>query len=342
MRRCTVILSVLMLLCSCEVSWLDAWNDIWVLEPIYLSSSAIDFGETDDDIDFHIANNGTFNEVSYSISVEQDWINVVPLSGKVKKGDDVIINTRIDRSLLEEGRNTGKISVKIDGKEYCVAISATGVAILKINPEYIDFGASSSSESISVYSITGDKRLFNFYPQNEWISIDIDQVSLAENPTGINEKTKTLVVSCNRSLLDVGTYEGCIRIKSEKESFSADYKVLVTIPKHGEISQQIDDIVFSIKKTPYRNEDGSVSIKLMVENASSMYRTFSIVSSTSFATCQNGESYHVYSSSVNIKKKSSEEMELKVLNVPMSINMFSSLDLDFSLSEHVIFNNLSF
>lgn len=339
MKNWLVIVSVF-LFSSCEVGWYDVWNDVWKHEPVYVSTVQLDFKDDENSIDFHISNDGSYNEVSFSIISEQEWLTIFPTNGTVEKGNDIIINATLNRSLLEEGDNVGSVIVDIEGKDYIISVSAFGVSDLVIDPEYLDFGASLSSKEVSLASKTGNNRLFIISPQSDWINVDVGRCFLFEENS--EKKSTIITVSCDRFILSAGTHEGSILIKSEKETYITEYKVIVTIPEQGVQSFQIGDFVFYISKAPYRKPDGNVAIELIIENASSLYRTFTLESSSSRVISEDGNSYYVFSESINVKKKSKETMQINVSGVPNTVTSFKSVELDFSLSELVIFDNLTF
>lgn len=322
-------------------TWFDVTNDLWKQEAEYVSRTSLPFDASEDSLNFSISNTGSDN-VSFSIENEPEWLNVDPLSGTVSRGESTTIRTSLNRFLLEEGNNTGVVIVRIDdGKEpkkrHPIDVSAFGLAGLEINPDILDFGASSSTKTLSLCSKTGQQRCFTFTPLENWIKMDERVFFLDENISGSTDLNKNITVSCDRSLLNEGTHEGIIHITSAKETYVNEYKVIVTIPKQGIQSQQIEDFIFSISSSPYRDPDGTVIVNVDIENASSYYRTFALNSSSSRAITIDNDSFRCAASSVNINKKSSKTLQIKVVDVPESITAFSSIELDFSLSELVIF-----
>lgn len=328
------------LLSSCKAGWLDYRNELWDIEPIYVSADSISFSDDKNSLEFYIENPGPHNEISYSISSELKWLTVFPIDGKVRKNEDTIITAKINRTLLEEGRNAGVLNLSIENQEYTKRVSAIGQAKLQIAPESLDFGASSSSKTITIYSTTGYSRAFIFSSNNDWIKISPKMCVLSENPNGSEEFSKHITVDCSRSKLETGTHEGSITIRSEKGTYNSEYKVIITIPIQGTQTQQIGDYIFTLSKI-YRLGDGTITIEMTIENASSMYRTFTLNSSHSFATDNEENRYTINADPVNIKKKSSAIMKLSIMGVPEQITEFASLEFDYYLSTKVIFNDIS-
>lgn len=332
-----VLLLYTCLLCSC---WFDFRNEIWELDPVYVSADSLAFEGNKDNLQFYITNPGPHSEISYSVDSDLDWLTVSPSEGKVSKNNDAPVTVMVNRSLLEEGRNAGSLTVSVGGREYTKSISAVGLAELHVSPDSLDFGASLSSKTISVYSRTGNLRTFVFSSNDNWISIDPKRCVLSENPDGREELSKQIAINCDRSELETGTHEGTFSIQSGKGTYSSEYKVIITIPEQGEYTQQIGDYIFTVSNI-YRGSDGSVNIDLTIENASTIYRTFKLNSSSSFAADTEGNRYSVYADSVNIKKKTSAIMKLRIYDVPDDVTQFASLELDFSLMELLIIKNIS-
>lgn len=113
------------------------------------------------DLSFKITNAGQ-GTLTWSISDDQDWIEVTPTSGNTTTEEDIIY-VSVDRTGLESGDYVGTISITSDGGNIDLPIYMTVPQILENGTEYFPMAEGDTwyftwpdSEKVIVRTVSGD------------------------------------------------------------------------------------------------------------------------------------------------------------------------------------------
>lgn len=324
--------------------WFNPANELWDMEPEYITVNKIAFGTELDTVVIHLYNNSEHHRknqsVKYSIQENEPWIDVVSSANGILDNEE-LVSFAVNRSKLVEGVNNGEIKITIDNKDYLLDASAIGLADLVLSTDNLDMGTSSVQKNISVFSIIGNKRYFNLTTNTTWLDVEPKRMVLSENRSGEGENVKQISIVCRRGSLPVGRHTGYVSIISDGESYKKDITVTLVIPEKDSTNQTIDDFTFSFSKAPYRNGNGVV-IELLIKNESTIFRMVEFNSNGSVAIDAMGNRYRVKSyGNTYILPDEEATREITIENVPDSISSLERIQLDFGLSESVLFENVS-
>lgn len=91
-----------------------------------LSTSSLDFGETDDLRSVTIENAG-LQDLNWSAATDESWLSISSSSGTVSPASSADINVNIDRTGLADGDYSGKVSFTSDGGDATLDVAMTVV-----------------------------------------------------------------------------------------------------------------------------------------------------------------------------------------------------------------------
>ncbi len=324
-----ILIIIPILLTSC---WFNPNDKAWI-DPIVMKFSEYDFKTERDSTDWFMTYIGEQETVSYKFADTKEWLSIENYHGHINKDEQKLLKFYIDRNKLAEGINEDTIKVYINEKhERHIIIKATGDAALEITPKEIDFGISMSSTTLSIKSLCGRRTYIVSSPDN-WLSTENSANFITIN----KDETVEIDIFANRSILDTGTHQGIINIKSNKNQFNQDITVYITITEQNELTQVYDCYIFTIKKS-YRYSDNDVKVEFDIENTSEIYRSLSF---SAIAVDFNGNRYKSHSSN-NIKKKSTINETITFYDIPQELSNFEKIIFIFNPNNEIIFNNISF
>lgn len=340
MKKIALLIIYSIFISSCN-TWFDYNRDLWNkdISCIELKYSEIDFGNKDNIIE-HLRYTGDYKSSQYTISTDVSWITIDNTEGIINSGEDIPININLCRSLLMEGINEGHIIYHLEDTYKKVKVYANGVAEIIIEPDNIDFGSSDITHKLNIKSLSGQRNIF-ISSNTEWLKLSSNKLILEEYDENNISTSYLISANANRSLLPVGESHGVINIKSEKGLFTKDIPVYIFSPEQDPLSMTIDNIVFTLKKHPYRTENG-VTLELEIRNHKYL-RTFELNGSLSSAKDSNGKKYVMNNASINIEPHQTGVMVINIKDVPPTISFFNKVELVFEdINTLIIFENLEF
>ena len=345
MNRSLLLTFLACMFSCCTTNWFNPNNELWEFEPEYLTVNTLDFGSELDSIDIHLFNNEghhkKYQSVKYSIQKSDDWIHFSNITSGLLY-DETIVTAVINRSIINEGINSGKVIATIDNKDYTINTIATGTANLVTSVDALDYGTSAIFKTIGAYSTIGTRRYFSVTSNNQWITVNPNHFYLSENVSGTGDNIQQIGITCSRNNVDEGKHEGSITITSDGGTFKKEVFVTMVIPKRDSITVTVDDFTFTYRKAPYRSSN-DVIVELIIKNGTSIYKLLELNANSSFASDIFGNRYSINGfGSSDILPFQEATNSIIIKSVPDSINSMTSVELDFGLSDRVIFKDLLF
>lgn len=333
-----LLVIILGLICTSCNSWFDFESKDWELEPQYLSSESISFGEGSEPRTIYIANNGEHSQISFSISSSEKWIVPATTFGTINKGEDKSVIVNINRTYLPEGNHTGVLSISTDDAQWEVSVSAIGINNIEGYPSHINFGSNDDIIAFNIRSMSGTRDV-ELVPSSDWISVSEKEFTLPEYDVNNQESDKSISVTCKRSLLAEGEHSCILKGMSGLGAELFSIPVSVTIPLQNALTVAIDNCVFSLTKHLYWDAD-NVILELTIKNHKYL-RTFELIGANSFALADDNNKYSINNSSISIQPNAEDTMKVKIVNVDKNVRMFNNITLFIrDLSETIQFNNV--
>jgi len=174
---------------------------------IDVSPAVLNFGSSGTELTFTITNIGQ-ETLNWSISDDQNWLEVSPTSGSTTtEQDEIIVN--VDRAGLSVGDYTGIISISSNGGDINIDVSMEILPpYLVVSSNSLDFG---STETIQNFTITN----IGAGTLNWSISADQSWISLWPSSGSTSTEEDEISVTVDRSGLSYGSYSGNLNITSD-------------------------------------------------------------------------------------------------------------------------------
>jgi len=173
-----------------------------------IAPTALYFGLDETALDFIVTNTGN-GVLTWSATVERDWIDVAPAGGDLDEGADETLTVTVDRAGLAPGVHGGSIAVTTPYGDGVVAVYLTvpAPAELAVSPATLDFGTDATTRSLDVMN-RGDLALdWTAASATGWID-----VAPASGQT--HEETDTITVTVDRAGLAPGDHQGSVTVSS--------------------------------------------------------------------------------------------------------------------------------
>lgn len=322
---------------SCD-TWFDFTSEDWDLEPQYISSESISFGESSNSQTLYISNNGGHSQISFSITPSEKWIVPATTSGTINKGEDMSIIINVNRTYLPEGNHSGNLTIYTDDSKWDVPVSAIGINKIEGYPTYINFGSNDDVLSFKLRSLSGTRDI-ELIPSSDWISVSEKDFSLSEYDATNKENEKTVSVTCKRSLLTEGEYTTSLEGYSGLGAILFSIPISVTIPSQNGLTIAIDNYIFTLSKHLYW-EGENVVMELGIKNHKYL-KAFELIGSESYALADNNIKYSIRNTTLNLQPNAEGTMKIYIENVDKSVKSFGDIKLSFrDLSENLQFSNI--
>ena len=168
-----------------------------------LSEETLDFEKTYTTHTVSIKNVGLADLV-WEANEDMEWLSCSPTSGTVRKGAQVSLEIKVDRSGLKEGPYTASVSISSNGgsKQIVVKMHVEGMSV-SVTPTELDFG-----ETVTTYSLKleSNKEVKYFLePSNSWI--------IPSKTEGLFIGTEHVTVVVDRTNVSPGKYEGSLTLR---------------------------------------------------------------------------------------------------------------------------------
>ncbi len=207
--------------------------DAGALSSLWVSTTELDFGDTDESLMFHVRSNST-SAVSYTINSLQDWILISPPSGSsTGEADDITVG--VDRSLLTPGTHVGAVTLVTDSAESISIAIVVNVgdaplvtgggdpgAIPEVDQQSLDFGAETLVRTFTLRNAGTGSMNYTVSVGEGWLSPYVATGTLTDNST-------VVVMLANRCIgRSPGTYSTTVTITAgngAQASLTASYDV---------------------------------------------------------------------------------------------------------------------
>jgi len=185
-----------------------------------VSPASFDFGSSQTEQTFQINNTGV-NSLSWNASSSDSWISIETSSGTITT-ETGYTNISVNRADLSAGSYSGAVSFTSNGGNQTVSVTVfVEEANLSISPTTLDFGSSSSQLEIYISNNGSSTVQWQLTPTASWISTN------PENG-GVDNLPVSSVVSVDRSLLNMGDFDGNVIISYSGNSTTIPVTVSVT------------------------------------------------------------------------------------------------------------------
>ena len=174
---------------------------------IDVSPTVLNFGTSGTELTFTITNIGQ-ETLNWSISDDQNWLEVSPTSGSTTtEQDEIIVN--VDRAGLSVGDYTGIISVSSNGGDINIDVSMEILPpYLVVSSNSLDFGSTETSQNFTITNIGAGTLNWSISTNQSWISLWPSSGSTSTEEDEIS-------VTVHRTGLSYGAYSGELNITSD-------------------------------------------------------------------------------------------------------------------------------
>ncbi|MBT6871296.1 MAG: hypothetical protein HOA66_07575 [Candidatus Marinimicrobia bacterium] len=177
---------------------------------LIVSTSTLDFVETESQISFTISNSGT-SELIWDLSIEDSWVSTNLTSGTVTTNTETIM-VNVNRSGLSPNTYTSSISIQSNGGNQTltiIMIVPDGPSpTLSINPTNLDFGYTDTQLSFIISNIGEESLNWSISSNQSWIS-------LWPNSGLTTTEDDEILVNVDRTDLLFGAHSGNLDITSD-------------------------------------------------------------------------------------------------------------------------------
>lgn len=182
-----------------------------------LSQTTIDFGNEATTLTFDIENNGEA-ALDWELSEDASWITCTPTSGLTPKGEKTSVIVKVDRKGLERGNYSQTIAVSSNGGSEIITVSMSVQGLMvKVSPEELDFGSTSSSLELNLTNNGTGTISYTIVSSNDWIRLS--------RTSGNFTKTENLTVSVDRSSLSEGNHSGSLVLTIGEEKMTIPVRI---------------------------------------------------------------------------------------------------------------------
>ncbi len=205
----------------------------------------LDFAGGVEQMTFSISNDKSTTELMWEIEVSKtaNWLSVSKKNGKLSQGEEVI-TVYVDRNKMTENKNySSNLIIKSTngGGSAIIKVSASpDVAMLKVKPDYINFGAKKETETFTITNA-------NTYAPLDWViekDSKADWLSLSNTKgKGLTTESEVITLNVNRNLMKENKkYSTILKIKSTNGGGNATIEISVNkeFPKLNVTPQQLD------------------------------------------------------------------------------------------------------
>jgi len=215
-----------------------------------VSPASFDFGSSQTTQSFEIHNTGV-SSLSWNASSSDSWISIETNSGTINI-ETGYTNISVNRADLTAGTYTGLVSFTSNGGNQSVSITVSvEEASLSVSPATLEFGSSSSEIELYISNNGSSTVQWQLTPTENWISTNPENGSVDNLPV-------SSVVSVDRSLLNMGDFDGNIILSYSGNSMTIPVTVSVTSAVLDNPELQITDTdVTSISLAWTRNMETS-------------------------------------------------------------------------------------
>jgi len=188
-----------------------------------VSETNLDFGTDQTDLTFNVSNTGQ-GTLNWQAGSTDAWITgVTPANGDCGAGESDQITVTVDRTGLDEGTNTGSVSVTSNAGNTTVNVEADVEyhPQLSVAPPNLDFGRNGTEQTLEITN-TGDGTLnWNIGATEGWLTCDPTSGS-------VTTEAAQVVVTVDRTGLAEGDYNDTIPITSNDGSVDVNVDMNVS------------------------------------------------------------------------------------------------------------------
>ena len=199
-----------------------------------------DFGESSLRDTLFVSNVGT-GSLEWSITDDQDWLNLSKTSNIIVSGADTVL-VNVNRSELAHGDHMAIISIKSNGgdQEIIAKLNIDSNPSLSVSPQSLDFGEAATQDFLVIRNIgTGSL---------EWsITDDQDWLTISQTTNSTTTESDTVYVTVNRTGLAGGEYTGNVFISSN--GGDNDVSVGMKVPNPPVLNLSVTSIAFGLTGT---------------------------------------------------------------------------------------------
>jgi len=226
---------------------------------IAVTPGALVFGGVATERTFEISNIGS-GVLAWNVTEDQTWLSVSPASG-IGTGT---VTVTVDRTGLAEGTYNGSVEVTSNGGDKTIPLQMIvpgTTPVLNVTPTSISFGTTSTSENFNIQNVGGGTLTWFTSDNQPWMSI-------TPPDSGVGDATVT--VTCDRTGLAGGTYNGSVSVTSNGGNAAVAVEMIVP----GPVLQAVPPIMSfgtSIQQMP-----------LVISNAGTGTLSWSVVADSSW------------------------------------------------------------
>lgn len=231
---------------------MDMQNDMQLkpAEPVLaIDQNSLDFGNSSTTLALDLKNTG-LSVLNWQVTEDISWLSCNPMSGSTEIDASSSIAVTVNRSGLEKGQYSQTIAINSNGGSAIVNISMSVAGLeMKVVPESLDFGAVTTSMTMSLTNLGKSTLNYQLSPSNDWILLNKANGSLVS--------TDNITVMVNRESLAEGDYSGAITITAGDQSMNVPVtmsimqktKPVLTAPNASDISYNcvtVSGMIYSI------------------------------------------------------------------------------------------------
>lgn len=194
---------------SVEVRVAETSNLDFQLKPansqLEVVQKTLDFGEEATSLSLDIKNSG-YAELTWQLTENITWLTCNPTSGAVESGKQQAVVVMVDRSGLEPRSYSENITITSNGGSATVQVGLTVQGIqVKASPEQLNFGATTTSLTLTLTNKGSSSVNYTLTPSNDWI---IPSVT-----SGIFTYSTDVTITVNRAGMSEGDYSGSLQLR---------------------------------------------------------------------------------------------------------------------------------
>lgn len=195
-----------------------------------VSPTSLDFGNSSTVMVVELTNTGEA-ALQWKLTEKASWLACNPTSGTIETREKASVVVTVAREGLDNGSYSDKIAISSNAgsAEVDVIMRVEGIN-LKISPEELDFGPTTTALTLSLTNTSGKNVIYSLEASNDWIQLS--------KKTGSFTSTDIVVVSVDRSGLSYGDHAGTIKLNVGKE--------IIQIPVRMNIPEKNKPVVTTI------------------------------------------------------------------------------------------------
>ncbi len=220
-----------------------------------LSVKSLNFGTENNILYFDVSNSGNA-ALTYNIYETFEWLDMSYVSNTVEPDESTRVTATVDRSLLTGDADTN-ITISSNGGDISLPVLVNNHAELTLSTTSLNFGETSTMQSIKVQNSGSADLTFNIIENYDWLELHFDKTTVA--PGGYATVTATI----DRSLLDRDK-----SISLTCASNGGEKTINLSVISHAELS---------LSTTSFDFGETSTLQSIKVQNSGSVDLTFNII-----------------------------------------------------------------